>query len=200
MFHDERRTGALSQEEINQLLSGVIKGVDMGNEKSIVVITYGHEKTIDKISISLSDSYGSRYGKFNPEESFCKLINSLELKEDAWIYARTIEENNQYSLKSFFPSAKFNDVFFLLDNRSLQKVLREVDSLHLALALKNTKDSIKEAVFENMSHRAVAMLKDDLENIENVEETDCVGAQEKIMTIIFHLEDIGEIVIRRDIE
>ena len=168
-------------------------------EKSIVLTAYGHEKTIDKISISLlcSSSYG--FGKMNSAESFCKLINSLELKNERWIYARTIEENKQYSLNSFFPSEKFEDIIPLLDDRSLQKVLRELDSMNLAKALKGAKNTIQEAVFKNMSKRAVTMLKEDMEYMGPVRKTDCENAQEKFLAIIFHLEHTGEIVIRRDI-
>ena len=117
------------------------------------------------------------------------MINSLELKDERWIYARTIEENNQYSLKSFFPTAKFEDVIPLLDNRSIQNVLREVDLKDLALALKGTKDTIQEAVFKNMSHRAATMLKENMEYMGPVRKTDCEDTKEKILNIIFHFED-----------
>jgi len=200
MLDKVRKTGALSQEEIDLLLSGVLKGVDMCKEKSLVVIAYGHEKTIDKISISLLDSSSYRHGKLNSVESFCKLINSLELKNEKWIYARTIEENNQYPLKSFFPSTKFEEVIPLLNDRSIQKVLREIDSKDLALALKGAKYTIQEAVFKNMSQRAATMLKEDMEYMGPVRKIDHEDAKEKILNIIFHLEDTGEIVIRRDIE
>ena len=172
----------------------------MGTEKSIVVTSYGHEKTIDKISISLLDSFNIRYCKFNPVESFCNSINSLELKNGAWIFTRTIEDNNQYFLNSFLPSVKFIDVIPFLDSKSLQRVLREVDPTVLAIALKNVSDSIKEVIFKNMTQQAIAMLKKDLLNIGNVKEMDSDIAQEKIIGIIFHLESIGEIVIRKDIE
>jgi len=164
----------------------------MYKEKNIIVVTaYGHEKTIDKISISLFDDSAN---------SFCKSINALELKNDAWVYARIIEENTQYSIKSFFPSAKFEDVIPLLDDRSIQYILREVDSMNLSYALKGAKDTIQEAVFKNMSQRAVTMLKEDMEYMGPVREADCEDAQEKILSIIFHLEDTGEIVIRRERE
>ena len=173
----------------------------MNKSKNIVFTAYGHGKTIDKISVSLfegSVNYG--FGESSSVQSFCKSINSLELRGDAWIYVRTVEENHQYSLDSFFPSAKFKDIIPLMDDRSLQRVLREVDHQVLAKALKNVKNTILEAVFNNMSQRAVTVLKEDMEYMGPVREKDCEDAQEEILSIILHLEGTGEIVIRRGSE
>ena len=173
----------------------------MYNKNHIVVTAYGHEKTVDKMSVSLfEESPRYRFGKLNSVESYCKSINSLELKGDAWIFARIIEENEQYSINSFLPSVKFIDMIPLLDNRSIQMVLREVDSSILSVALKDVEDTIRENIFKNMSHRAITMLKEDMENMGPVSKTDCENAQEKILTIILHLEDTGEIVLRRNNE
>ncbi len=85
-----------------------------------------------------------------------------------------------------------------LDDRSIQRVLREVDMKDLALALKGATEEVKRRVLKNMSERAAAMLEEDMAvmgpvRLRNVEE-----AQGRIVNIIRALDEAEEIVISRD--
>lgn len=84
-----------------------------------------------------------------------------------------------------------------LDNKSIQRVLREVDNHQLAVALKGAGEEVKEVIMANISKRLGSMIEEDLEymgpkRIKEVEE-----AQQKIVNVIRKLEDAGEIVISR---
>jgi len=72
-----------------------------------------------------------------------------------------------------------------------------VDTRDLALALKGASDELKEKIFKNMSKRAAALLKDELEYMGPVRLKDVEEAQQKIINIIRRLEEAGEIVIAR---
>ena len=90
----------------------------------------------------------------------------------------------------------FEDII-LLDDGSIQKVLREVDSKELALALKGVGDEVQNRIYRNMSDRASTMLKEDMEfmgpvRLRNVEE-----AQQRIVGVIRRLEESGDIVVAR---
>jgi flagellar motor switch protein FliG len=50
-----------------------------------------------------------------------------------------------------------------LEDRAIQRILREVDTKDLAMSLKGTKEDVKEKVFKNMSERAQEMLRDEIE-------------------------------------
>jgi flagellar motor switch protein FliG len=78
---------------------------------------------------------------------------------------------------------------------AVQKVLREIDSQELGKSLKDQDEAVKEKIFTNMSKRASQMLKEDMECIGPVGTIDVKETQEKILSIIRHLESIGEIVI-----
>jgi flagellar motor switch protein FliG len=82
-----------------------------------------------------------------------------------------------------------------LDDRSVQRVLREVETKDLALALKGANDDVKEKIFKNMSERAGAMLKDDMEFMGPVRAREVQEAQTAVVAIIRALESTGEIVI-----
>lgn len=90
----------------------------------------------------------------------------------------------------------FEDII-TLDNRSIQRILREVDNHELAIALKGSGEEVKRVIFSNISQRLATMIAEDLEymgpkRIKEIEE-----AQQKIVNIIRKLEDTGEIVISR---
>ena len=90
----------------------------------------------------------------------------------------------------------FEDVL-LLDDRAIQRVLRDVDNNDLALALKGTNEQVQAAIFNNLSKRLATMIKEDMEFMGPVRMKDVEEAQQKIVNIIRELEDSGEIVISR---
>ena len=85
----------------------------------------------------------------------------------------------------------------LLDDRAIQRVLRDVENNDLTMAMKSTKDEVKEAIFNNMSKRLAVMIKEDMDFMGPVRMKDVEEAQQKIVNVIRKLEDAGEIVISR---
>lgn len=90
----------------------------------------------------------------------------------------------------------FEDVL-LLDNRAIQRVLRDVDNNDLAIAMKNANEQVQNAIFDNLSKRLAVMIKEDMEFMGPVRMKDVEEAQQKIVNIIRKLEDSAEIVISR---
>ncbi len=90
----------------------------------------------------------------------------------------------------------FEDII-TLDDRSIQRVLRDVENNDLAIALKSANDNVKSAIFNNLSKRLAAMIKEDMEFMGPVRLKDVEEAQQKIVNVIRKLEDSGEIVISR---
>ncbi|MCR5399548.1 MAG: flagellar motor switch protein FliG [Lachnospiraceae bacterium] len=90
----------------------------------------------------------------------------------------------------------FEDIL-LLDDRAIQRVLRDVDNNDLGLALKGSNEQVQNAIFNNLSKRLATMIKEDMEFMGPVRMKDVEEAQQKIVNIIRKLEDAGEIVISR---
>ncbi|MDD2431516.1 MAG: flagellar motor switch protein FliG [Firmicutes bacterium] len=84
-----------------------------------------------------------------------------------------------------------------LDDRAIQRVIREVESKDWALSLKGSNDIVQEKIFKNMSQRAASMLKEEIDYLGPVRLRDVEEAQQRIVAIIRKLEDAGEIVISR---
>ena len=90
----------------------------------------------------------------------------------------------------------FEDIL-QLDNRAIQRFLREVDNSQLALALKVATEEVQNVIYSNMSKRLAEMIREDIEYMGPVRLKDVEEAQQKIVNVIRKLEDAGEIIISR---
>ncbi len=90
----------------------------------------------------------------------------------------------------------FEDILSL-DDRSVQRVLREVDNNELAVALKGSNEEVQNLIFNNLSKRLATMIKEDMDFMGPVRLKDVEEAQQKIVNIIRKLEDSAEIIISR---
>ena len=89
------------------------------------------------------------------------------------------------------------NVLVEIDDRSIQKWLREVESQDLAKALKGTDAEVQNKIFRNMSQRAAEMLREDMEFMGPVRKSDVLETQKKLIGILKRLNESGEIVISK---
>ena len=87
----------------------------------------------------------------------------------------------------------FEDILSL-DDRSIQRVLREVDNNELAVALKGSNEEVQNLIFSNLSKRLATMIREDMDFMGPVRMKDVEEAQQKIVNIIRKLEDSAEII------
>lgn len=90
----------------------------------------------------------------------------------------------------------FEDIV-TLDNRAIQRVIRDVDNNDLLLSLKVASEEVKDIVYKNMSKRMVETFAEEMEYLGPVRLRDVEEAQSRIVAVIRHLEDAGEIVLAR---
>jgi len=83
----------------------------------------------------------------------------------------------------------------MVDDKGIQAVLREVDNSELALALKTASEELQKKIFGNMSERAAALIKEDMEFMGPVRISDVEASQQRIVDIVRRLEESGEIII-----
>ena len=88
----------------------------------------------------------------------------------------------------------FEDILGM-DNRSIQRFIRDCDTRDLVYALKGANEEIRTCFFSNMSQRMAESVKSDLEITNNVRLRDVEEAQSRIVGIIRRLDEAGEIVI-----
>ncbi|NMD32732.1 MAG: flagellar motor switch protein FliG, partial [Firmicutes bacterium] len=90
----------------------------------------------------------------------------------------------------------FEDII-TLDDASIQRVLRDLDSDDIALALKGASDEVKGRIFKNMSKRAGEILRENMEYMGPVRLREVEEAQQRVVGVIRKLDESGEIIISR---
>ena len=88
----------------------------------------------------------------------------------------------------------FEDII-TMDDRSVQRFVRECDPRDLVLALKGSNNEVGQKIFSNMSTRMAQSIRDDLEITTNVRIRDVEEAQQRIVGIIRDLEEKNELII-----
>ena len=128
-----------------------------------------------------------------------------EIIQNDGIYFLSALESENKNLFEVNPLLSMNVEYYLvdmnvlvdLDDRSIQKWLREVDTQDLAKALKGTDEEVQNKVFRNMSLRAAAMLREDMEFMGPIRKSDVLETQKYVIEILKKLNEEGQIVISK---
>ncbi len=145
-----------------------------------------------KLSTLSSEDYTAAGGV----ESIVEILNLVDRSTEKTIIESLEEEDPELAEDIKKRMFVFEDIV-MLDDRAIQKVLREVDTSELAKALKSVDTEVQDKIFRNMSKRAATLLKEDMEYMGPIRMKDVEEAQQKIVSIIRKLEEQGEIVVAR---
>ena len=145
-----------------------------------------------KLSTLSSEDYTAAGGV----ESVVEILNLVDRSSEKAIIESLEEEDPDLAEEIKKRMFVFEDIV-MLDDRAIQKVLRDVDTQELSKALKSVDAEVQDKIFKNMSKRAAAMLKEDMEFMGPVRLKDVEEAQQRIVSTIRRLEDSGDIVIAR---
>lgn len=105
-------------------------------------------------------------------------------------------EEQDYNLASEIKRLMFlfEDIIGI-DDRGIQRLLRDVDKRDLAMALKVSDEKIQQKIFKNMSERAAVVIREELDFMGPVKLKDVESAQMRIVEVVKQLEDQGEIQV-----
>jgi len=145
-----------------------------------------------KLSTLSSEDYATVGGV----ESIVEILNLVDRASEKQIIESLEDEDPELAEEIKKRMFVFEDII-MLDDQAVQKFMREVDTPELAKALKTVDSEVQNKIFNNMSKSAAASLREDIEHMGPVRLKDIEEVQQKIVSIIRHLEDEGEIVILR---
>lgn len=146
-----------------------------------------------KLSALMTEDYTTIGGV----DSVVEILTSVDRTTEKHILETLESEDAELTDEIKKKMFVFEDII-TLDNRSIQRVLREVtDNRELAVALKGSKAEVQDVIYANLSKRLAAMIKEDMDFMGPVRRTDSEEAQQKIVTIIRRLQDTGEIIVAR---
>jgi len=147
------------------------------------------EHVVDEIAgASMSQSVG----KLGGAKCLAAILNrtNVSMVKEILDKMENIDAETTYEVKRLM---FIFDEIININDKDIQKILREVDRKDLALALKITDERLKDKIFKNMSERAADLLKEELQYMGMVKLKEVEGAQARIIDIIKGLEEQGEI-------
>ncbi len=157
-------------------------------------------KILEEIESVLKDqleSIGLIEGKeLGGVEMAANILNQMDRTRESELLGAIEERNPELAEKIRQLMFTFEDLL-KIDDRGIQVLLKEISSEDLALALKGASEEIREKIFSNMSERAKAMLKEDMEAMGPVRVSEVEKAQQKIAMLAKKLESEGKIVLSR---
>ena len=127
-------------------------------------------------------------------ERLAEILNQTDEISSELIIGEIEENDAEMATRIKQKMFVFEDLV-LVDDRGFQKLLRKVETMELAIALKAASEEVKDKVFKNMSERAGAMLREEMEDLGPVRMKEVDDAQMVITTIIQEMETKGEIII-----
>ena len=142
----------------------------------------------------LSTVMGQDFTMAGGIDAVVALINSADRTTERNIM-EYLEENDPELAEDIKKRLFVFEDILRLDDRALQRIMREVDMKDLSLALKGATEELKAKFFKNMSKRAAEMLKEDMDYMGPVRVKDVEEAQQKVVNVVRGLEEQGEIVI-----
>ena len=122
------------------------------------------------------------------------VMNHMDRTNEKYIFDELGKENEALAENIRKKMFVFEDIVSM-DNRSIQRFIRECDVKDIVYALKGSDDNIKELIFANVSSRMAESIESDLEVTVNVRLRDVEEAQSRIVGVIRRLEEAGELII-----
>ncbi|MDU1442799.1 MAG: flagellar motor switch protein FliG [Clostridium cochlearium] len=186
------KAGQILGELEEELQSDVAFRIATMNNTSPMVI-----KEIEKVLDSkLSSVVRADMKSIGGVQTIVDILNQVDRTTEKHITEAMEREDPELAEKIKESMFVFEDII-TLDDVSIQRVLREVETKELALALKGCSEEVAEVIFRNQSKRAATSLKEDIEFLGPVRLMDVEKSQQRIVNIIRRLDEAGEIVISR---
>lgn len=123
-----------------------------------------------------------------------EVMNNMDRANEKFIFDELGKENEELADTIRKKMFVFEDIVSM-DNRSIQRFIRECDVKDIVYALKGSDQKIKDLVFANVSSRMAESIQSDLEVTVNVRLRDVEEAQQRIVAVIRRLEEAGELII-----
>lgn len=152
---------------------------------------------VDKVLQSQLIAMGGKEGKkVGGVQAVAEILNAVDRATEEEVLSEIEEESSQMAEDIRNLMFVFEDIK-ALDDRSIRELLKEVSNEDLTKALKGGTEDLQEKFFKNLSERASAMIREDLEIMGPVRLSEVESAQQNIVKIVRRLEAEGRIMIGR---
>ena len=151
------------------------------------------DKVLQNQLIAMGGKEGKKVGGIT---AVAEILNAVDRATEEEVLSEIEEESAQMAEDIRNLMFVFEDIK-ALDDRGIRELLKEISNEDLTTALKGASDDLKEKFLKNLSERAGAMIREDLEIMGPVKLSEVEGAQQNIVKTVRRLEDEGRIVVSR---
>ncbi|OES43615.1 flagellar motor switch protein FliG [Domibacillus iocasae] len=190
----------LDPQQAGQILSELPQEVQADIAKRIAIMDSTSPEIINEVEAilerKLSSTVTQDYTQTGGVEAVVEVLNGVDRSTEKTILDALEIQDPELAEEIKKRMFVFEDIV-TLDNRSIQRVIRDCENEDLLLSLKVSSEEVKEVVFRNMSQRMVETFKEEMEYMGPVRLRDVEEAQSRIVAAIRRLEETGEIIIAR---
>jgi len=183
-----------------QILSSLSEELQAEVARRIATMDRTSPEIINEVEFILENKFSGTvsqdYTKVGGIEAVVNVLNGVDRSTERTILDTLNVQNPKLADEIKKRMFVFEDIVGL-DNRAIQRTIREADNETLLLALKTASEDVKEFIFHNMSQRRVESFKEEMEFMGPVRLRDVEEAQTKVVNIIRGLEETGDIVVGR---
>lgn len=172
-------------------------------QSEVVLRIANMDKTVPEVLEQIESVLEERLAMFSGPEvamtggvkAAAEILNQVSRAQEEKILEglETVDEGLAQNIRNLMFT--FQDLV-LVDDRGIQRVLREVNQRELAMALKAASEEVKAKIFKNMSERAATMLKEEMEDMGPVRVREVEEVQVRIVTVVRALQEVGEIMVQ----
>lgn len=191
-YLDPNQAGQILSELPQEMQADIARRIALMDSTSPEVINEVEQILERKLSATVTQDYTQTGGV----EAVVEVLNGVDRSTERTILDALEIQDPELAEEIKKRMFVFEDIV-TLDNRAIQRVIRDVENADLMLSLKVASEEVKEIVFSNMSKRMVDTFKEEMEFMGPVRLRDVEEAQSRIVAIIRRLEEAGEIVIAR---
>lgn len=172
---------------------------DLRNDVMLRIATFGgvEPSALEVLSTSLSTLLHGQNIKLNNMggiRTAAEIINLMKSQQEELVINALRDYDNELAQKIIDEMFLFENLVDV-DDRSIQRLLKDVDNETLIIALKGATEPLREKLLSNMSQRAASILREDLENRPPVRLSQVETEQKKILVIARRLAETGEMIL-----
>lgn len=191
-YLDPTQAGQILSELPQEMQADIAKRIAVMDSTSPEIINEVEQVLERKLSSTVTQDYTQTGGI----EAVVEVLNGVDRATERTILDALEIQDPELAEEIKKRMFVFEDIV-TLDNRAIQRIIRDCENQDLMLALKVSGEEVKEIVYSNMSTRMVESFKEEMEYMGPVRLKDVEEAQSRIVAIIRRLEDAGEIVVAR---
>ncbi|MFY4773884.1 flagellar motor switch protein FliG [Metabacillus sp. RGM 3146] len=191
-YLDAVQAGQILSELPQEVQADIARRIAMMDRTSPEIINEVEQILERKLTSTLTQDYTQTGGI----EAVVEVLNGVDRSTEKTILDALEIQDPELAEEIKKRMFVFEDIV-TLDNRAIQRVIREVENDDLMYSLKVASEEVKQIVFKNMSQRMVETFKEEMEYMGPVRLRDVEESQSRIVAVIRRLEEAGEIVIAR---